>query len=368
MVQKYIIAQSIFLFITYSVTVAQYATWSWTKSDGTPNASPYGSNATSLNRVGGIIAGVPPGFSSKKWSIPSSKSQYIEFSINAISPYTLSFHSSCDSINYKLRRSCKGKDTLHVEYSADGGAWTILSDDIVSNSSFVQFKHFFSTSINVTKQITFRIFQKGVQSSVCELAVTDIVITGSIYCYCLPIRLSSFTGVVKENNILLEWVAATEINNKKFVLEKSTDGILFNTLAEVPGAGNSFEQKHYSASDENPSETNYYRLTQVDMDGQEHRFQTIEVHYAARKEKDDRIVLFPNPATDDKVIISGLSDFGEAITLDMYSVSGSLVMHSQVYAKKDETPFVLPDNINEGLYFLSIKSGQNNFIKKFIVQ
>ena len=84
----------------------------------------------------------------------------------------------------------------------------------------------------------------------------------------LPIELLSFTGKPKLNYNLLEWRTASESNNDYFNLEKSKDGITFNSIGEIDGAGNSTIIHNYSFNDDNPySGINYYRLKQTDFDG-----------------------------------------------------------------------------------------------------
>jgi acid phosphatase type 7 len=80
----------------------------------------------------------------------------------------------------------------------------------------------------------------------------------------LPVTLISFE--VKENNNgnLLSWQTANEVNNKRFIIQKSDDGIAFEFLATVPAASN----HKYSYLDKNPLyPVTYYKLEQEDTDG-----------------------------------------------------------------------------------------------------
>ena len=54
-----------------------------------------------------------------------------------------------------------------------------------------------------------------------------------------------------------------------FIVEKSFDGFSFEEITTVNGTGNSLELVNYSISDrKSKSESVYYRLTQVDFDGE----------------------------------------------------------------------------------------------------
>lgn len=84
----------------------------------------------------------------------------------------------------------------------------------------------------------------------------------------LPIELLSFTGQLKDGKGILKWSTASETNNDYFTLERSMNGIDFEKIGEVQGAGNSTTILDYSFTDENPfSGINYYRLRQTDFDG-----------------------------------------------------------------------------------------------------
>ena len=88
--------------------------------------------------------------------------------------------------------------------------------------------------------------------------------------YTLPVKLLSFTGRATQNNVLLSWSTATEANNSHFSVQRSLDGLGFYEIATVYAAQPySSTINHYTATDLDPSfGTNYYRLKQVDMDGQ----------------------------------------------------------------------------------------------------
>lgn len=90
----------------------------------------------------------------------------------------------------------------------------------------------------------------------------------------LPVILTSFVAFINrnDNSILLNWSTASEINNDKFIVQKSTNGIDWINITEVKGFGNSNITQKYEYSDRNDYINSikyvYYRLKQVDFDGQ----------------------------------------------------------------------------------------------------
>jgi len=85
----------------------------------------------------------------------------------------------------------------------------------------------------------------------------------------LPITLLSFRGQSQTNGTnLLDWTTSSEINNDFFTIERSLNGINYEDIGEVYGAGNSNNLIHYNFIDNTPnSGINYYRIKQTDFNG-----------------------------------------------------------------------------------------------------
>jgi hypothetical protein len=92
----------------------------------------------------------------------------------------------------------------------------------------------------------------------------------SIDCPVLPVELTSFTCAAQQHFNTINWTSASEYNNDFYILEKSSDGENFDVLTTVPGKTYSSTPTQYLAVDNHPFEgNNYYRLKQVDADGNE---------------------------------------------------------------------------------------------------
>ena len=84
----------------------------------------------------------------------------------------------------------------------------------------------------------------------------------------LPIELVSFEAKAKATEVEITWTTAAEVNNDYFTIERSKDGIEFEAIQQIDGAGNSTNILHYGVVDKTPkSGTSYYRLRQTDFDG-----------------------------------------------------------------------------------------------------
>ena len=85
----------------------------------------------------------------------------------------------------------------------------------------------------------------------------------------LPVSLLYFTAeIITNEHVKLRWETVSELNNDRFEIERSSDGIVFNIIGIVDGNGNTNESINYSFDDRFPLYgINYYRFRQVDYDG-----------------------------------------------------------------------------------------------------
>lgn len=85
----------------------------------------------------------------------------------------------------------------------------------------------------------------------------------------VPVELVSLAGSYIGSYAKIEWTTATELNNKGFEIQRSTDGENFSAVNFVNGAGTTTEMQNYSYVDRDikPLTNYYYRLKQIDFDG-----------------------------------------------------------------------------------------------------
>ena len=169
----------------------------------------------------------------------------------------------------------------------------------------------------------------------------------------LPIELIDYSGNYKskENAVLLEWQTSTEINNDFFTVERSYDGLVYEVIETVDGAGNSKNTLSYSLKDENPkSGTSYYRLQQTDFDGASSTTGVVAVNVS---DKGD-IKLFPT-ATASNVNLEMFMGAPTYTEITVYNAVGVLVFMEKIELGKGMTSFVIPSSdFDAGIYFVRI--------------
>jgi hypothetical protein len=96
----------------------------------------------------------------------------------------------------------------------------------------------------------------------------------------LPVTLLSFAGEQVGTGVSLKWATGSEHGSSHFIIRKSVDCSLWESVWIVPAAGESQQLREYTATDRSPvSGVNYYSITEVDANGEQETFRTIAVMF-----------------------------------------------------------------------------------------
>jgi hypothetical protein len=153
------------------------------------------------------------------------------------------------------------------------------------------------------------------------------------------------------------WVTATETDNDYFLVERCTDGVTFETVGRVEGAGNSTQVLSYSFTDEDPYEgVSYYRLKQVDFNGHYSYSQIVPVTFTTETPS----AVYPNPSAD------GVFTFvqGSIAVNEVAVFSADLKLIKTVQLAGGEKPILSIQDAADGIYFLIYEEGGVRQVKK----
>ena len=166
----------------------------------------------------------------------------------------------------------------------------------------------------------------------------------------LPVEISSFTAAKKENRAGLEWTTVSEMNNRGFRIERSTDGKNWMEIGFAPSKApqeTNTEKINYSFNDNTPVKgINYYRLVQLDFDGKEKVTEVRTVSFG--KDDSNSIKVFPNPVAGD-LHIEGLSS---GMNIKLVDARGAVL--SRFTARTSTTEVIATDKLNKGVYFVQV--------------
>jgi hypothetical protein len=185
----------------------------------------------------------------------------------------------------------------------------------------------------------------------------------------LPITLTSFNGAINNNSVKLNWSGAQEENLDKYIVEKSTDATNWQTLTTVMASGNSSSVKEYSTVDPNAASINYYRIKQVERNGNFTYSQVIRIRKGENEKSEIR--LYPNPVISEATVTIN-SENKLAAHIKIYNQFGMQLQHLQrsLIAGANNIPVPGIGSLPAGTYIVVVedekfnKIGTTQFVKQ----
>lgn len=150
----------------------------------------------------------------------------------------------------------------------------------------------------------------------------------------LPVELVYFNGSQKNNGVELKWGTATEVNNYGFEIQRSMDQAgPWELIGFVDGHGTIYSANDYSFTDTLVTTTGiiYYRLLQIDTDGNSKHSMviTVDFKYTSVKAADynnfpESFLLkqnYPNPFNPSTNIGFSIST-QSSVLIKLYDITG----------------------------------------------
>ena len=181
----------------------------------------------------------------------------------------------------------------------------------------------------------------------------------------LPVTLLSFNAHKENNTNLVQWITDKEINCKEFILERSDDGQVFETI-NTQTARNAWGEQTYTYPDGNYSGiASYYRLAMVDIDGHLTHSKTIRVVNSS--ETDYTLRISPNPVTKELVLSTAFQVSG-SVVIKIIGTDGRLMKTTAESVSKGFSTIRVNhlEKLKQGLYFIEVIQNENHRNSKFI--
>jgi len=259
---------------------------------------------------GGAPAGSHPKYSQSHFIVDNYGTQ------NQFLNADLTYHYATGAVTDPIRTNYK----LQKRGSRETGAWTTVADS--------------ASQVIVSNSLVF----KGISSF--SMFFPSATISP------LPIELLDFQANCAERTVDLNWSTATENNNSHFDIEKSSDGKIFWKIGQELGAGNSSSKINYTFSDNINSEVAYYRLKQIDYDGN-YTYSKIIQKKCFMKQEDVKV--WPNPSNG---LFNIELETKQSVKIELISITGSILM--SMNNKDQKIVQVDLSGYTKGIYYLSI--------------
>lgn len=270
-------------------------------------------------------------------------------------------------ITYQSSQSASGRG-FYLLYSENGvfsdtiKIADITSEYVTRNSSQV---------ITNGEDIAMFYAPGGVRNSV---VICDIFMKRGDLFQIVPVELASFTASVSGNDVSLNWMTASEINNSGFEVERqvgSRQSAVSNweRIGYVEGKGTTTEINHYSFVDKGLTPGSYqYRIKQIDFDGSYEYYnlaETIEI------ELPTEFVLaqnYPNPFNPTTNIQYAIGS-KQHVTLKVFDVLGNEIA-TLVDEYKPAGSYTInfdASKLSSGVYFYKLSVGNEIKTNKMIL-
>lgn len=184
-------------------------------------------------------------------------------------------------------------------------------------------------------------------------------------CDPLPVEFLFFGAELNYTSVKLEWKTASETNNEGFEVQRSYDGISFQTIDFIDGHGTTTAQQHYQYFDHAfNGNIAYYRLKQLDYD---ESYTYSKVTSVVLNQGNKEILLYPSNVTSHINLNGGKES--SLYTMSLFDMSG------RVYLQLNNTTSIedIEDHLNsivkdlpQSVYILNIYSAEQRATLKFI--
>jgi hypothetical protein len=174
----------------------------------------------------------------------------------------------------------------------------------------------------------------------------------------LPTELVSFDIVQLDNKNSINWYTLSELNGDFYTLERSIDGINWETLTHQDVLNSGGSGTHYLHTDNSPlMGVSYYKLKLISLDGKD-LFTSI---LGINSKNSCNAIVFPNPTKD--FISIQFPKVLAIVNISIIDVAGKIY---DVYEGREISQFQLNLPYLSGIYFVSIASESYNETLKVI--
>jgi hypothetical protein len=194
---------------------------------------------------------------------------------------------------------------------------------------------------------------RGPEVLIDDVSVNDL---GNI----LPLQLISFsTTLISNNDVQLNWLTTDEVNIKHTEIQRSIDGIHFNTIAVVNPKND--QQNAYTYNDKMyDNDIFYYRLKIIDNDGS---FTYSKLQTVKNKFSKSGAYIFENPVKNN-ITIMNLPQ--KACSIILLNADGK--EQSKYFHKNANNIQLNVSSLASGVYFIRVISEEKNETLKFVKQ
>lgn len=276
--------------------------------------------------------------------------------------YIVSANSGVITVNAGPDQSlCATTTTLAASSSLGSGVWTLKSGtgNLADASNPTTTVSGLSPGQNVFTWTSTNVSCSSFSSSSFDTVIVNISCV-------LPVELVNFDYSCKADHTELFWQTASESNNDYFIIERSDEDLIFESIGTVKGSGNSNTIQNYVFNDYNRNGINYYQLVQVDKDGTKTNSKLIVAKNSCKADYSISNIFYNTE--NNEIVIKYTSELNQLISVNIFDVLGRTVFSSKNNFEKgnNELRFIT-DKLENAIYACSVSSADYNAVRKVLI-
>lgn len=175
-------------------------------------------------------------------------------------------------------------------------------------------------------------------------SLSPVISDPILYSTLLPLKWVGFTGQSNGSSILLNWSTSQEQQTFDFIIERSANLHQWQTLGQLPAAGEASETRNYTWNDQHPLPgSNYYRIVQRDLNGRQTISKIIKVEH--KQTFAVQVKLLSNPVIAGRLQV----EMNVSGTLQLFNSGGALVLTTTLPPGRS---LVSLNRLTPGIYYL----------------
>lgn len=188
------------------------------------------------------------------------------------------------------------------------------------------------------------------------------VLQRNIFPATVPIAIWDYSATHQNNEVVLHWKATAHSELRNLYVQRSDNGISFETIGSIPSASNG----QYRFTDPAPLHgRNFYRIKIIGNNGEQKQSAIIEINHGST----DLWVndIYPNPVGD-RLQLKMTASKKTELHISILNASGQSIFKAQKTIEGTIQYYYNCSALSAGHYVLQIKNGKDKIIKPFIKQ
>jgi hypothetical protein len=181
----------------------------------------------------------------------------------------------------------------------------------------------------------------------------------------LPVTIASFRAQRNGNGNDLYWSSGDVSQHLSFDIQRSVDGVSFNTIGTVdePTGGTSTQEYRYTDHSPAPGK-NFYRLMSTGLAGGQTWSAIVSIDRSAAQQT---LSVYPNPAGR-QFTISLETTANPTVLVNISDLAGKIVWSRICQASGRLIPVSINDMLTPGIYFVSLTSNGQKLVGRLFIR